>query len=139
MNKGMEKIYYKIPYQIQNLFISLYGIYLHQMRYGGRSDKYTEELLASQWFPKEELIEVQRDRLTKLISHAFNKVPYYNELFKTTGLSPKDIQDIFDLKKIPFLTKNTIKNSFDKLISRGPIRKKLARFHTSGTTGSPLT
>ena len=139
MNKGMEKIYYKIPYQIQNLFISLYGIYLHQMRYGGRSDKYTEELLVSQWFSKEELIHLQREGLTRLISHAYNNVPYYNELFKTTGLSPKDIQDIFDLKKIPFLTKNTIKNSFDKLISRGPIRKKLARFHTSGTTGSPLT
>lgn len=119
--------------------LSFYGAYLHKQRYGGNSDKYTKELLASQWLSEEELRKLQKKKLNELISHAYEHVPYYNEIFKVEDLTPEDIADGSDLRKVPVLTKDTIKNSFDKLIMKDSHGKRLAKFHTSGTTGSPMT
>ena len=79
-------------------------------------------------------------QLEKLLKHAYDNVPYYKKVFDERGLKPKDIQDFDDLKKIPYLTKDTFRDNFNnkKIIAKNIKLSKLPLSHTSGTTGKPL-
>ena len=95
-------------------------------------------LQESQWWSKERLEEYQMQQLEKLLHHAYENVPYYKKVFDERGLKPKDIQDFDDLKKIPYLTKEIIRNNLKNLIARNYPRSKLQYCTTGGSTGIPM-
>jgi phenylacetate-CoA ligase len=97
--------------------------------------KFLEE---SQWRTKDQLEEYQLNELNKLIQHAYQTVPYYTKLFNQLGLKPKDIQDLKDLQKLPFLTKKIIKKNWNDFISKGYKKRKIEYITTGGSTGEPL-
>ena len=49
-------------------------------------------LQKSQWWSREELEEYQLQQLSKLLSSAYENVPYYRRIFDEQGLMPRDIQ-----------------------------------------------
>lgn len=98
-------------------------------------NKILKELHASQYFTEEQLEELQNKKLRKIIKHCYKNVPYYRELFDMLNLKPKDIMTKEDLKKLPFMDKQTIRDNFDKLIAKNKIKLFLASAKTSGTTG----
>ena len=65
--------------------------------------------MESQLWHKKQMVEFQEARLRKLINHNVNAVPYYHGLFKNLGIVIEDIHTIDDLKKLPIVTKETIK------------------------------
>lgn len=138
MGSIYEKIYNKLPIPAQNVAISLFGFSITLERYGKKFKKIRRFLERSQYFTDDELKEYQREKLTKIIHHAYENVPYYRELFKANKLTPNDIRSIKDLEKVPVLTKDDIKKYYNKLIAQNIDKKKLKMGHTSGTTGSPL-
>lgn len=139
MHEIINKIYLNSPIIIQNLLVSIYGFQLHRRRYGGNSNKYTKELMKSQWFSVDEIAEHQNDRLRNLVIHANNTVPYYNRLFKDEGLIPEDISQVSDLPRIPLLSKETIRRSSIYICSKMMLnRRGIFVLGTSGTTGTPL-
>jgi phenylacetate-CoA ligase len=76
--------------------------------------------------------------LRRLIDHAWRNVPYYREIFEKTGLTPDKIRDAGDLERLPFLTRDIIRDRFDDLTARNiPPGKRLIE-RTSGSSGSPL-
>lgn len=91
----------------------------------------------SQYFSKSELDNYQNERLKKIIKYAYKNVPYYNETFKKNKLVPEDIKSKEDLWKVPLLTKNDLKQNFNKLKSKNIPKFVLNVGHTSGTTGAP--
>ena len=97
-------------------------------------------LQESQWWSKEKLEEYQMQQLEKLLHHAYENVPYYRRVFDERRLKPKDIQDFDDLKKLPYLTKDTFRDNFnnEKIIAKNIKLSRLPMSHTSGTTGKPL-
>jgi phenylacetate-CoA ligase len=96
-------------------------------------------LLKSQWWSSSDLKLFQDEKLRGLVIHAYNNVPYYNELFKENKLHPKDIHSIEDLPKLPILTKEIIKKNFPHKISARNIKKnKQMLLCSSGSTGEPL-
>ena len=94
-------------------------------------------LRESQYWSETDLINYQTDKLKQLINHAFNNVPYYTDLFRKNGLTPADIQEIEDLRKIPTLTKELIMENFNngRLLSRKLNKKKVLLKLSSGSTG----
>ncbi|MBN2845554.1 MAG: phenylacetate--CoA ligase family protein [Deltaproteobacteria bacterium] len=92
----------------------------------------------TQWLPPEELQAYQEKRLTLTINHAYKHVPYYRRLFEKTGLRPQDIQKADDLKKLPLLSKDTIRKEGQKLVADNAKRYHPVSFKTSGTTGTPV-
>lgn len=66
----------------------------------------------SQWWPESDLKEFQNEKLRALIKHAYENVPYYNDLFKEKEITTEDIKTIDDLVKLPILTKETIRKNF---------------------------
>jgi phenylacetate-CoA ligase len=89
----------------------------------------------NQWLGEEALKEYQSARLRQIISHAYTNIPYYQKLFRENSIVPGDIQTVEDLKKIPFLTKDLLRHSFDSLTARNANKYKPVLLSTSGTTG----
>jgi phenylacetate-CoA ligase len=97
-----------------------------------------KELEKTQWWPRDEILSLQRDRLKRLLRHAHDSVPYYRGVFERTGLIPDDIQASEDLARLPVLTKRDIRDNFGALIARGFPKGDLVPLRTGGATGEPL-
>jgi len=100
--------------------------------------KYSRELEKTQWWPPEQLRELQNEKLRALIKHAYENVPYYHRVFKERGLTDKDIRAIEDLPKLPILTKDDIRQNFRELMANDFKGRKPFLNATSGSTGEPL-
>ena len=62
----------------------------------------------SQWLPQERLRAMQWERLSQLLEHAYENVPYYQEKFKEIGAEPRDIRSFEDFAKFPTMTKRIL-------------------------------
>jgi len=96
------------------------------------------------WDPKyeamdrEELEQIQLERLQATLHHAYRHVSFYQSLFDEKGIAPGDILSIEDLSVIPFTTKEDLLKGFPYDFFAVPLAK-VARIHTSsGTTGKPI-
>jgi phenylacetate-CoA ligase len=100
---------------------------------------YFSHLKKHQWLKEQDLIKVQDKKLRALIKHAYQKVPYYHDLFDSIGIEPQNIRSVRDLQKIPVLTKENIRKNYpDKIITRGIDITKCHTISTTGSTGIPL-
>ena len=96
------------------------------------------EALRTQWLSEGELLELQNNKLQKLIMHCYENVPYYRKVFDERRLSPDDIRTRADLAKLPVLTKQIIKEHFDELTSKDINLRKYVDGSTGGSTGTPM-
>ncbi|MCL4553148.1 MAG: hypothetical protein M1305_06320 [Candidatus Marsarchaeota archaeon] len=105
----------------------------------GRSiSTYFDDLCQSQWLAKPALQELQLSKLKRLFQHAYASVPYYRELLNECGVVPDKIRDESDILKVPFLTKELVRNNFSRLKSSALGPKSLFPSATGGSTGEPL-
>ena len=92
----------------------------------------------SQWFSLRELEQYQFSQLQKIITHAYENVEYYTNLFHENNLTPIDFKCLDDLKKIPLLNKSILKKSFNSLIAKNAGKYHPKLYTTSGSTGEPV-
>lgn len=139
MNPLAATIYRHAPVWGQDLLLTGFGALLHRERYGGGYREYRDLLEMSQWWSQAELEAYQDERLRAVVSHAYETVPYYRQLFERLRLTPHDIKGRSDLHKVPLLERDHVRRHFDDLRSRDARGRALRTGHTSGTTGTPLT
>ncbi len=82
------------------------------------------------------LEELQLERLKATVKHAVNS-PFYKEVFEKNGLTPDCIQSLADLQKLPFTTKDDLRNHYPFGMVAIPIQKCVRIHSSSGTTGNP--
>ena len=63
--------------------------------------------------------------------------PFYKKRFEEEGLTPDDIKSLDDLKKIPFTTKQDLRDTYPFGIASVPLEKCVRLHSSSGTTGNP--
>ena len=81
------------------------------------------------------LLEIQNEKLKKQVQHVWNDLPYYRKKMEEKGVKPEDIQSIDDLYKLPFLSKDDLREAYPDGLLAVP-KKDVVRIHsTSGTTG----
>ena len=98
------------------------------------------ELLRSRRLSSDELQSLCDRKLRTMIRHAFETVPYYRALFMSAGLSPEDVQNTDDLKRIPVTAKeNLTAAGLDDILTRGAERGACFISRTSGSCGKPFT
>ncbi len=95
-------------------------------------------LLSSEKWSLEELEAFQRSHLTQLVDHAYRTVPYYHRIFREYKIDPTDFHGPEDLKRLPVLTSEIIRNHFDELKSVDAEQYQAGPALTSGSTGKPL-
>ena len=81
----------------------------------------------------------QLRRLSALLAHAEQRVPYYRELFRSLGVTSRDIRSLEDFARLPILTKDIIRDRWRDLIREDVPLERLHRHHSGGSTGVPLT
>lgn len=88
-------------------------------------------------FVDQNRIQRYRDRqLHRLVTHAYNYVPYYNRLFSQAGIKPDDIRTVDDLKALPITSKKDIQQlPENEIVSRGVNPENLIVRKTSGASG----
>ena len=83
----------------------------------------------------DELRQLQLERLDQTIRRCYERVPFYRRRFDELGIKPADIRTLADLSKLPFTTKDDLRNWYPTGLWAVP-RDQLARVHgSSGTTG----
>lgn len=105
---------------------------------GSKFYDYLRELRRTQWFSEEELANLQNKRLRRMIRHAYETTPFYRKRFRNAGVTPDDIHSSKDLRKIPVLTKEQVRNNFADLLSRKMPHLRTELRATGGSTGEPM-
>ena len=139
MSPLLKRLYDRTPVAVQNLLLSAFSARLGRQRYGGRFPEFRALLEEGQWWNRERMREWQVVQLRKVLMHAGEHVPYYRECFAKRGFDPAKVESVDDLRRLPVLTRDTLKHRLRDLVSRAPRKRPLAEGHTSGTTGSPIT
>ena len=99
------------------------------------NNKYWEEEIET--MSREKLQELQLQRLKKTIKIAANS-PYYKKVFQEHNITADDIQNLDDIRKIPFTTKSDMRACYPFGMVSGNMQEDGVRIHSSsGTTGTP--
>ena len=97
--------------------------------------KYLKKLEESQYWSQERILEYQLKRIKALLIHAYKNTDYYKKKFNDVGFKPETFKDFSEIKKIPTLSKNEIRENLRSLIARNYKSKDLHSADTGGTTG----
>ncbi len=84
-----------------------------------------------------EMEALQLSRLQETVKRVYEKVPYYRNKMQEAGVTPEDIRSLADLAKLPFTTKQDMRDTYPFGLFAVP-QEELVRIHaSSGTTGKP--
>ena len=85
--------------------------------------------------PREEIVRIQNERLLRQVRHVWDDVPYYRKKMEEAKVTPEDIRSIDDLHKLPFLSKDDLRESYPYGMLGVPMKEAIRIQSTSGTTG----
>lgn len=85
---------------------------------------------------REQIETLQLERLQATVKHCMNST-FYKKRFEEAGLKPEDIKTLDDLRKIPFTTKQDLRETYPFGMASVPLRKCVRLHSSSGTTGNP--
>lgn len=123
---------------LQNVFALFTTPIPRSVMLGSGFHTFFRELNKTQWYKPEKLKKLQERRLRLLIEHAYYNVPYYNKIFKNRDLRPGDVKTIEDLKQLPILNKDDLRDHFHELVAMNAREFGFGEGRTSGSTGKPL-
>lgn len=87
--------------------------------------------------PRKEIEKLQLERLQATVKRVYEKVPAYRAKMDEVGIKPEDIESLKDLKRLPFTTKQDLRDNYPFGLFAVP-KRDLVRIHaSSGTTGKP--
>ena len=84
---------------------------------------------------REQIKAWQDERLVKQVKHVWDNVPYYRAKMEAAGVTPEDIQSSDDLHKLPFMTKDDLRECYPYGLLAKPLDECVRIHSTSGTTG----
>jgi len=96
------------------------------------SDFYNKE----EQYSRSEIEALQNERLQATIKHCQSSA-FYKKRFEESGLKVSDIKSVSDLSKLPFTTKQDLRDTYPFGIASVPLRECTRLHSSSGTTGNP--
>ncbi|HTQ57238.1 MAG TPA: hypothetical protein VMI94_22365 [Bryobacteraceae bacterium] len=117
-----QTLYSRLPLPLQHACVTAQGFRYHQWRYGGIFQAYLDALKRTEFLSADRLRELQWEELNRLHRFAAAHVPYY----RLHGVSQ-------------CITKEQIRQHADDFLADTFSHDELIPWHTSGTTGTPLT
>lgn len=85
--------------------------------------------------PREQLKALQSERLCAMVKRVYEKTPLYRKRFDEIGLKPEDIKSIDDISKLPFTTKQDLRDNYPFGLFAVPMEEVVRIHASSGTTG----
>lgn len=125
-------------YKLESEFIRVAVYPIFARRWFPSARRCLSELRKYEFAPAEQLKEAQWLKLSSLVQHVSQNVPYYRELFRQQGLEAQDIRTFEDFSQIPILTKSVLQTRLSHLIAENR-RAAEGRLNASGgSTGQPV-
>jgi phenylacetate-CoA ligase len=87
--------------------------------------------------PREALEAIQLRRLQALCERLYALVPFYKRKFDEAGLKPGDVRSLADLPRLPFTTKQDLRDNYPFGLFAVPMAQVVRIHASSGTTGKP--
>lgn len=128
LRKAIDLSFYR-----RNLFEPLY----YGMQRSPRLS-YWRQLERSQYYSYDYLREQQWAKLKDMLDFAFHHTEFYRKRFEAVGLHPDDVRCPEDIKVLPVLTKEEIRNNTPAILSSRYSVEDLMKFKTGGSTGKSL-
>ena len=79
--------------------------------------------------------KLQTERLIKQVKYVWDNVPYYRKKMEEKSVTPDDIKGLSDLSKLPFLSKDDLREAYPYGLLARPLSDCVRIQSTSGTTG----
>lgn len=96
------------------------------------------------WNPEHECMDkaalqkLQFARLKNLVERVYTNVPFYRDTLDKMGVKPSDIRSLADIAKLPFTTKDDLRDTYPYGLLAVP-QSEIVEIHmSSGTTGTPV-
>ena len=87
--------------------------------------------------PREAIEAIQLKRLQATIERVYATVPFYRDKFREFKVSPENIKTLDDLRRLPFLTKQDLRDNYPYGLFAVPMDQVVRIHASSGTTGKP--
>jgi len=84
---------------------------------------------------REELEQLQLERLESTVNRVYMNVPFYRKKFDGIRFNPDDLRTLEDLRKLPFTTKSDLRDNYPYGLFAVPLREVVRVHASSGTTG----
>ncbi len=133
------KIYNRLPIFIQNLALTFEGHKIQKLRYGKDFRRSFHDFMSRNQWSYEQKCKYRDKQLVKMIEHCYKTVPYYKKTFDALGIDYRSIKCLEDLKILPVINKQIVKDNYQDFFSTDYQLNNLIELHTSGTSGSGLT
>jgi phenylacetate-CoA ligase len=106
---------------------------------GSKIPKYLKEIKKIDKFSLEEKEQYQKDKLEKILLHAWKNVPYYTKVLTKTGVVKDNKVNLKNFHKIPILTKEIIRKEGKNLYSKDYQKRGFYKNTSGGSTGEPIS
>ncbi len=87
--------------------------------------------------PREQMREIQGERLRETVQRVYHNTPFYRARMQEMGITPDDIRSIDDIVKLPFTTKQDLRDNYPYGLFAVPMSEIIRLHASSGTTGLP--
>ena len=87
---------------------------------------------------REELDRLQCERLKSVVKRVYEKVPLYRQRMDEVGVKPEDVQTLDDLRKLPFTSKQDLRDTYPFGLFAVPMEEVMRLHASSGTTGKQI-
>lgn len=84
---------------------------------------------------REKILEIQNEKIVKQVRHVYDNVKYYRDLMDKKGVKPEDIKSVDDIRKLPFLSKDDLRDAYPYGLLGTDLKNCVRIQSTSGTTG----
>ena len=84
---------------------------------------------------REKIEQIQTDGLLDVVKRVYENVPFYRKKMVEKGVTPDDIKSLKDISKLPFLTKDDLRDAYPYGLLAVPLKNCVRIHSTSGTTG----
>ena len=134
----LRGLYPRLPIFLQNASCTLEGWRIEQTRFDKRFDRLLKETSDRSFWPAHRIREFRDNALREFVAYCGRNVPFYRRRFREAGINPEEICTLDDLKKLPLLTKQEVKENYPEMKPDISLQERTITAHTSGTTGSGL-
>jgi phenylacetate-CoA ligase len=99
---------------------------------------YFQPASALDYVPKQELEQLQLERMRAIVKRAWDNVALFRTRMKERGLAPEDIKSLADVAKLPFMVKADLRDTYPFGLFASPMQDIVRLHASSGTTGKPI-
>lgn len=134
----LYKLYLNSPLWLKRFVSIWYNLIPSKYKYGVKFNDKLLELNQQEYITKEEVKKMQDEKFLKLVKYCYEYVPYYKKTFDELNIDIDRFTGIEDINKIPFLTKDIVRDNFEDFISKSVNKEDLKYITTGGTSGRPF-